>query len=82
MIDELLTKFPTLLTDFDKLKNQVTLLEKKFKANEMNNKLIGYKASDNSSSEEITYLKLQIKDLLNKNSALEKDRDNIKKDIE
>ena len=81
-IDELLTKFPNLLNDFDQLKGRVNFIEKKFKTAERGSKLISFKSMDNTPEEDMQYLKLQIKDLQTKNDELLKERDNMKKEIE
>ena len=80
-MDELLTKFPNLLNDFDQLTARVSLIENKLRITEKGSKLISFKGMDNS-PEDLQYLKLLIKDLQNRNNELEKERDNMKKDIE
>ena len=81
-IDDLLSQFPSLLIEFDELKGRVNLIEKKFKITERGSKLISYKSMDNTPAEEMQYLKLQIKDLQNKNNELDKERETMKRDIE
>ena len=81
-IDELLTKFPNLLNEFDQLKGRVNFIEKKFKTAERGSKLIAFKSMDNTPEEDMQYLKLQVKDLQTKNEELTKERDDMKKDIE
>ena len=81
-IDELLTKFPNLLNEFDQLKGRVNFIEKKFKTAERGSKLIAFKSMDNTPEEDMQYLKLQVKDLQTKNEELTKERDEMKKDIE
>ena len=81
-LDDLLTQFPKLLMDFDQLKNRVIFFEKKMKATEKESKIIAFKTMDNSSSEDVQYLKLMIKDLQNRNLELDKENENMKKEIE
>jgi len=81
-IDELLTKFPNLLNEFDQLKGRVNFIEKKFKTAERGSKLIAFKSMDNTPEEDMQYLKLQVKDLQTKNDELTKEREDMKKDIE
>ena len=80
--DELLTKFPILLNDFDQLKNKINIIERRLKAGNRES-LMTFKVGENKSqSEDIPYLKLLIKDLQNKNNDLDEENKKIKKDIE
>ena len=81
-LEEVMTKFPNLLDEVEEMKSKINLIERKMKATERGSKLIAFASSDENPTEEIQYLKLLIKDLQNKNTDLEKERDAIKKDIE
>ena len=81
-LDEIFTKFPYLINELDNLKNKVDYMEKKMKATERGSRLIAVKGGDNDHSEELQYLKLQIKDLEKKNKELEKDKEEMKKELE
>ena len=81
-IDDILTQYPKILMDLDKMKKQINFLENKIKMTERGSRLITFKNMDNAPSEDLQYLKLAIKDLQNRNIEYDKERDAMKKDIE
>ena len=82
--DELLTKFPKLLNEIDLIKARINFVEKWIKTEDKENRLMTVKLGENNTKhgEDIQYLKLLIKDLQNKNINLDKEIQEIKKNIE
>ena len=82
--DELFTKLPILLNEFDQVKNRINFIEKWIKTEDKENRDMTFKIKENNTkqAEDIQYLKLLIKDLQNKNINLDTENQTIKKDIE
>ena len=82
--DELLTKFPTLLNEFEQIKTRINFVEKWIKTEDKENRVMTFKIGENNTKnvEDIQYLKLLIKDLQNKNINLDTENKQIKKDID
>ena len=82
--DELLTKFPSLLNEFDQIKTRINFVEKWIKTEDKENRVMTFKIGENNTkhAEDIQYLKLLIKDLQNKNINLDTENKQIKKDID
>lgn len=84
-MNERLSKYTLNISEVEEIKNRLEFLEKRSKSNnERGSKFLTLKSleSNNISNEDIKFLKLQIKDLMNKNEELIKDNQDIKKDLE
>ena len=83
-IDELVTKYRLMNVDIEEIKKKIEGLEKKNKSIERGSKFLSFKSLDNNnnSNEDLQFLKLQIKDILNKNNDLEKENNNMKNELE
>ena len=81
---ERLSKYTLNISEVEEIKKRLELLEKKSKSSERGSKFLSLKSleSSNISNEDIKFLKLEMKDLMNKNEELTKDNEDIKKDLE
>ena len=81
---ERLSKYTLNISEVEEIKKRLELLEKKSKSSERGSKFLSLKSleSSNISNEDIKFLKLGMKDLMNKNEELTKDNEDIKKDLE
>ena len=81
-IDELFAKYNLMNVDIEEIKKKIDGVDKKNKAIERGSRFLSLKSFDSIPSEEISFLKLQIKDLQNRNNDLDKENENLKKDLE
>ena len=81
---ERLSKYTLNISEVEEIKKRLEFLEKKSKSSERGSKFLSLKSleSSNISNEDIKFLKLGMKDLMNKNEELTKDNEDIKKDLE
>ena len=81
---ERLSKYTLNISEVEEIKKRLEFLEKKSKSSERGSKFLSLKSleSSNISNEDIKFLKLEMKDLMNKNEELTKDNEDIKKDLE
>ena len=81
---ERLSKYTLNISEVEEKKKRLEFLEKKSKSSERGSKFLSLKSleSSNISNEDIKFLKLGMKDLMNKNEELTKDNEDIKKDLE
>ena len=68
--------------ELEQIKNKINNLERRAKLSERGSKLLAFKTDDNNQEEDIKYLKLEIKDLQNKNAEIDKEKELLKKDLE
>ena len=68
--------------DVEVIKKKLDGIEKKNKSIERGSRFLSLKSIDNSSNEDLQFLKLQIKDLQNRNNDIDKENENIKSDLE
>ena len=81
---ERLSKYTLNISEVEEIKKRLEYLEQKGKSNERGSKFLTLKSleSSNISNEDIKFLKLQMKDLMNKNEELMAENEDIKKDLE
>ena len=68
--------------DVEIIKKKIEGIEKKNKSIERGSRFLSLKSLDNSSNEDLQFLKLQLKDLQNRNNDIDKENENIKNDLE
>ena len=78
-IQEMFVKYDA---ELEQIKNKINNLERRAKLSERGSKLLAFKTDDNNQEEDIKYLKLEIKDLQNKNAEIDKEKELLKKDLE
>ena len=81
-IEDLLNKYRLISVDVEVIKKKLDGIEKKNKSIERGSRFLSLKSIDNSSNEDLQFLKLQIKDLQNRNNDIDKENENIKADLE
>ena len=81
-IDELINKYNLMNIELGDLKKKLESIEKKNKSFERGSRFLSLKSLDSNANEDFQFLKLQLKDLQNKNNELNKDNETIKKDLE
>ena len=81
---ERISKYTLNISEVEEIKKRLEFLEKGSKTSERGSKFLTLKSleSNNISNEDIKFLKLQVKDLMNKNEELIKENEDIKKGLE
>ena len=81
-IDDLATKHNLMSVDIEALKKRFDNLVKSNKTVERGSRFLSLKSLDTNPTEDLKFLKLQLKDMQNRNNDLDKENERIKKELE
>ena len=81
-IDELISKYNSIIINIEDFKKKLDVFEKKNKSLERDSKFYSFRSLEQKSNEELQYLKIKIRDLQDKNEIYDKENESIKKDLE
>ena len=81
-LEDLINKYRLMSVDIEDLKKKMDSVAKMNKSIERGSRFLSLKSLDSNTNEDLQFLKLQLKDMQNKNNDLTKENENFKKDLE